>query len=117
MQRITRIVLSTEALEVCEEISRQITNKRMQSLSRSIQQKIECIRYNSHYGLPIAKVKIPQRYIEKYDIHNLFRVELPQFWRMLYAVQLGQDGKETIILIIAIIDHKEYNKLFGYKNH
>ena len=117
MQKVLHIVLLAEAKKTCEEINEQIANKRMQSLSRSIQQKIECIRYNSHYGLPIAKVKIPQRYIEKYDIHNLFRVELPQFWRMLYAVQLGQDGKETIILIIAIIDHKEYNKLFGYKNH
>ena len=50
----------------------------MHSFKRS-----ELLKDNVHYGQPIAKKLIPAEYKTKYGITNLFRVELPNFWRML----------------------------------
>jgi hypothetical protein len=43
---------------------------------------VELLKENIHYGQPIAKKLIPVEYKTKYGITNLFRVELPNFWRM-----------------------------------
>jgi len=48
-------------------------------------------------------------------VANLFRVELPKFWRMLYTLTNGNSEIEIIAFILDVIDHKEYGKKFGYK--
>lgn len=73
------------------------------------------IKNNFHYGQPISKNKIPKVYIDKYDIYKLFWVSLPNYWRMLYILKDGENKIEIIAFIIDIINHKEYDKLFGYK--
>ena len=50
----------------------------------------------------------------KYDITNLFRVELSNFWRMLYTLTDDQTEVIVIAFILDIIDHDEYDKKFGY---
>ena len=68
-----------------------------------------------HYGNPIAKKLIPKEYKIKYDISNLFRVELPNFWRMLYTLTDGETEVEVIAFVLDVIGHKDYNKKFGYR--
>jgi len=46
----------------------------------------------------------------------LFRVELPNFWRMLYTLVEGGTKIEIIAFVIDILDHKNYDKVFGYKH-
>lgn len=70
---------------------------------------------NYHYGDPIAKDLIPQEYKEKYDIKNLFRVELPNYWRMLYTLTDDETKIEIIAFVLDFVDHLTYNKKFGYK--
>jgi len=53
--------------------------------------------------------------MEKYGVKNLFRVELPHYWRMLYTLTNGESEIEIIAFVLDIIDHKEYNKKFRYK--
>ena len=52
---------------------------------KAVNQKVELIKINPHYGDPIGKDKIPEEYKQRYSTVNLFRVELPAFWRMLYT--------------------------------
>ncbi len=55
------------------------------------------------------------RYINaQAPVTNLFRVELPNFWRMLYTLTAEGDV-EIIAFILDIIDHKTYDKKFGYR--
>jgi len=68
-----------------------------------------------HYGNPIAKNLIPQEYRDKYGITNLFRVELPSFWRILYTLTEGENELEVVAFVLGIIDHKGYDRKFGYK--
>ncbi len=81
---------------------------------KSIDQKIELIKANPHYGDGVPKNLIPKKYILQYGVTNLFRVELPNFWRMLYTLTAGGEI-EIIAFILDIIDHKAYDKKFGYK--
>ena len=56
---------------------------------------------------------IPREYKQRYEANNLFRVELPNFWRMLYTIK--DKEIEIIAFILDIVDHKEYNRKFGYR--
>jgi Txe/YoeB family toxin of Txe-Axe toxin-antitoxin module len=121
MSKPVRVVLLGEAEEefkkLNEIVGRQLESGRESSeeiqLLRSIKQKVEFIKNNPFYGEPIAKNLIPEEYKLKYKSINLFRVELSQFWRMLYT--LKGDEIEIVAFVLDIIDHPEYNKKFGYR--
>ncbi len=78
-------------------------------LLKSVRQKIEFIKANPFYGDNIKKNLIPK----EYKVDNLWRVELSQFWRMLYTIR--GDQIEIICFILDILDHDKYNKKFGYR--
>ena len=88
-------------------------NTEEMQLLRSIKQKIDFIKANPFYGDNIPKPLIPKEYILKYNAKNLWRVELTNYWRMLYTIK--GDQVEVICFILDIIGHKEYDKKFGYR--
>ncbi|MBL7160934.1 MAG: hypothetical protein ISS93_03750 [Candidatus Aenigmarchaeota archaeon] len=64
-------------------------------------------------GQKIQKRLWPKYYVQKYGISNLWRLRLDDYWRMIYTLL---NGKIRIVAVILdVIDHKEYNKRFGYK--
>lgn len=110
-----RIILSKEAEEVFRYLqAASKTSKIEKSILKGFYKKIDFIKTNFQYGNPISKRLIPKEYTEKYKITNLFRVELPNFWRMLYAVNEEESQIEIIAFVLDIIDHKAYNKKFKY---
>ena len=110
-----KIILSPEAEEIYKKLNAEAeTNKQSRMILKAINQKKELIKQNIHYGNPIAKNLIPEEYKIKYGIKNLFRVELPAFWRMLYTLTNNEEI-EIIAFVIDIIDHPTYNDKFGYK--
>jgi hypothetical protein len=111
-----RVILSPDAKEVFEYLNSEVeTSKQERMILKAIKQKSDLIKANPHYGNPISKKLIPREYTQKYGITNLFRVELPNFWRMLYTLTEGETKIEIIAFVLDIIEHKEYNKKFGYK--
>lgn len=60
--------------------------------------------YNKNYG---------QEYVKKYGINNLFRYRLSGGYRLAYTVVGRLRGKTSVIL--DALDHKDYDKLFGYR--
>lgn len=110
-----RAILSPEAEEVYKYLNAQAAHSKTErSILNAVNNKIELIKANFHYGNPIAKDKIPQEYREKYGITNLFRVELPNYWRMLYSLTDAETKIEIIAFVLDIIDHETYDKKFGY---
>ncbi|MEK6906212.1 MAG: hypothetical protein AABW81_01175 [Nanoarchaeota archaeon] len=110
-----RVILSPEAEEVYKKLNSEAEYvKQSKMILKAINQKIELIKANIHYGNPIAKNLIPEEYKQKYSATNLFRVELPVFWRMLYTLTDNEDI-EIIAFVLDIIDHPDYNKKFGYR--
>ena len=84
-------------------------NSEEMQLLRSIKQKVDFIRANPFYGDNVPKKLIPK----DYNVQNLWRVELTNFWRMLYTIK--GDQIEIICFVLDILDHKRYDKIFGYK--
>ena len=109
------VVLSPEAEEVYKKLNEEAgANKQSRMILKAVNNKIDLIKANIHYGSPIAKNLIPEEYKKKYGTTNLFRVELPAFWRMLYTLT-NNNEVEIIAFVLDIIDHPTYDNKFGYK--
>ena len=87
-------------------------DKEARSILNSFERIKEILKQNPQYGDPIPKRLIPQSLLNL-GIGNLYRVELSNFWRMLYTIEGNK--VEIFVFVLNIIDHKGYNKLFGYK--
>jgi len=110
-----RVVLSPDANAVYLRLESETESKASSSLVRAIDEKIEIIKTNFHYGQPISKCLIPAEYRVRYGSTNVFHVKLPLFWRMLYSLEDGEGGIVVIVFILDILDHPTYDKKFGYK--
>jgi hypothetical protein len=60
----------------------------------------------------IRQSLIPKHYVDKYGIDNLWKYDLPNGWRLLYS--LGKDEVEIIAIVLEWMDHKDYERRFGY---
>ena len=67
------------------------------------------LKQNPFYGDQLKKAQIPAQYA----VENLWRIELVVYWRMFYTIQ--GDKVEIICFILEILDHKSYDKRFGYR--
>jgi hypothetical protein len=116
MKKQVRVILSKDASEVYKFLNVNApVSKQEKIILNSLNQKVELIKHNPHFGNPISKKLIPKEYFKKYGINNLFRVELPNFWRMLYTLTEGETKVEVIAFVLDLIDHSKYNKKFGYR--
>lgn len=121
MNKNVRVVLLDDADEAYKKLNfivgEQISLGKQSSfeiqLLKSIKQKLEFIKTNSHYGDPIKKSLIPDEYVKKYGRINLFRVELTGFWRMLYMLRGSE--VEVVAFVLDILNHENYDKKFGYR--
>ena len=119
MKKPIRIILLENADKEFKKLNEKVGNQLKEgiqsseeiTLFNSIKQKIEFIKANPFYGNNIKKALIPK----EYDVKNLWRLELSQFWRMLYTIK--GDKIEIICFILDILNHKDYNKKFGYKKN
>lgn len=117
MKNQATILLSPEAAEVYDYLKENAAgSKTERMLLKAIHGKADIIKTNTHYGESVAKHLIPEEYISKYNAANLFRVELPAFWRMLYTLKKDESEVEIIAFVLDIIDHKKYNKKFNYRS-
>jgi len=97
---------------VGEEVSKGISSSKNQSLLRSIKTKFNFIENNPQYGEPIGKDKTLKRY-SKLGLSSLYWVKLSQYWRMIYTLKGSE--VEILSIILDIVDHKKYDKIFKYK--
>lgn len=122
MNKPVRVILLDEADSeykklneiVGQQLQESKENTEEMQLLKSINQKKDFIKANPFYGDNIPKGLIPKEYIIKHNAKNLWRVELVNYWRMLYTIK--GDQIEIICFILDILSHKEYDKKFGYKS-
>ncbi|MBU2099786.1 hypothetical protein KKG83_02460 [Candidatus Micrarchaeota archaeon] len=88
---------------------------------KGINDKIELLKINCEAGIQIKKKQIPKKYLEKYEVTNLWKINLPSYWRMIYTLkQPLREATEIDVLsiwldVLDIIDHEKYDKIFRYK--
>jgi hypothetical protein len=105
-----RIFLKGQAQIAFLELKRR-TDKESQSILRSIERVKEILVRNPQYGDPVRKELIPDEFL-KQGIGNIYRAELSNFWRMIYTLEGNK--LEIFLFILKIMDHSDYDKLFGY---
>ena len=92
------------------EVKKGLLNSQNHQLLTKIDRTIEILKSDPDYGVSIAKDIIPKELIKEYNINNLRKVNLSNYWRTI-----NTDSVEIVSIVLKVMDHKKYNKLFGYK--
>ncbi len=71
------------------------------------------LEYNMFAGEQIQRDRIPNYYIRKYGVRNLYRYQHPEGYRSTYTLTARKD-LGVCPTIIDLMSHKEYEKRFGY---
>lgn len=116
--KIVRVQFVGNAAEEFEQLNKivgkeqvnNITNSERQQLLKSVKQKIELIKANPQYGDAVPKALVKR---SGYPVDNLWVVDLAGYWRMLYTLKGSQ--VEILCIVLEIVDHKRYDKIFGYR--
>ena len=116
------VKLSEEANEMFEELDKLVKEERQkgiessfhQTLLRSILRVRTLLKENPFAEDQIPKRQMPRKYSERYDAENIWRIELANRWRLVYTITGNQI--EIITFVLDIYDHKDYDKVFGYKH-
>lgn len=79
---------------------------------KSLSKAFQTIENNAFSGIQIPKKLIPRNYLKKYGIHNLWKYNLPDGWRLIYSIE----SKHIIVvsLVIDWMNHKDYEQTFNY---
>ena len=89
-----------------------LSDKQEKELYNHLIRAFKDIEENAFCGIQISKKLIPREYFKKYNIHNLWKYNLPDAWRLLYSIE----NNEIIVISIVLewLDHKEYDRRFKY---
>ena len=82
-------------------------------LLKAIEREKDCLLIDPHRGFQIQKSKIPKEMVTEYGLTNLWKINLPDYWRMLYTITGNE--LEIISILLEFMDHQKYDKLFGYE--
>lgn len=79
---------------------------------KEINKVIAILEEDPFSGTQIPKRLIPKEYNKIFKPDNLWKYDLNKSWRLIYWVSSDDNGQIT--LLIDWMDHKRYDKLFGY---
>jgi hypothetical protein len=82
-------------------------------LYANIERTIGKLKYNPYRGDRIKKERIPKSYKAKYGMDNLLKININQYWRLLYFLE-AFDNTTVLVILIDFMSHPEYDRLFGY---
>jgi len=82
-------------------------------IKKYIKRAIRDIEMNAFCAIPVPKKLIPEIYIKRFGIRNLWKYDLPDGWRLLYTVTTPSQV-EIVSVILEWFDHPNYERRFGY---
>jgi|SRR3989338_2896983 len=90
-----------------------VENSLEMQLLKSIDREISNLKINPQKGLPIKRSYISKQVVQRYGTNKLWKLELVSFWRIIYTIT--GDEVKIITFILEIMDHKKYDKVFGWR--
>jgi hypothetical protein len=79
-----------------------------------VDEVIQALKDGSIVGEHVKKKQIPQYYKQRHNVQVLYRVSLPQHWRLIYTFLTLNEGEKPRPYLLELMDHDQYNKRFGY---
>ena len=83
-------------------------------LLRIVDKGIAKLAVDIQAGKKIQKRLWPVEYIRTYGVTNLWKLNLDSYWRMIYTIR--GSNVEIIAFVLDILNHKKYDRKFGYKS-
>lgn len=64
-------------------------------------------------GKHVPRKLVAKDYVARYGVTNLWKLNLDACWRMIYTLE----GDRVMLhcIVLEVLDHKKYNRKFGYK--
>lgn len=75
---------------------------------------IEKLKEDKEAGKRIRKELIPSYYESRYEVTNLWKLNLDASWRLVYTI-MGTEVK-LMTIVLEVLDHKDYDRRFGYRS-
>lgn len=82
-------------------------------LKSQLDEAMDLLKKDPVIGNRIQTSLWPKKYVKKYGINILYRYRVGSNWRIIYTVLGKPDG--LVCVILEVLDHKNYDNLFGYK--
>ena len=109
-----RIIKKSEVVFVNDKIEKEFNSlEKNNEIRKWIERAIEDMKQNAFCGIQFPKKLIPKEYIQKYEINNLWKYDLPDGWRLVYSITTP-NKVEILTIILEWFDHKEYERRFHY---
>tara|TARA_Y100000034_G_scaffold51447_1_gene63276 strand:- start:4527 stop:4862 length:336 start_codon:yes stop_codon:yes gene_type:complete len=89
-----------------------ISHSEEKELKRHIERAFNDICKNPFCGIQIPKRLIPEEYVKRLNLRNVWKYNLPGAWRLLYSLE--SNNLYIISIILEWLDHKEYERRFKY---
>ena len=83
-------------------------------IKNALDEVIQALKNDSIIGEHVKHEQIPNYYKQRHNVQVLYRVALPQSWRLIYTFQTFAKGEKPKVLLLELMDHNRYNKRFGY---
>lgn len=83
-------------------------------LAVEINDAMDRLKENPLLGIRIERRLWPKEYVIRYGIDNLRKYDLRNGWRLLYT--LAGNKIEIVAILLEWLDHKSYERRFGYKS-
>ena len=84
------------------------------AIKNKVDEIIQSLKNDSIVGEHIKHEQIPNYYKHRHNVQVLYRVALPNHWRLIYTFQTFAKGEKPKVLLLELMDHDSYNKRFGY---
>jgi len=82
-------------------------------IKKAIKRAIRDLETDAFFGIQIPKRIFPKQYIQKYNLNNLWKYDLPQAWRLIYTIT-RENEVEIVCAILNWFPHKNYERKFNY---
>ncbi len=97
---------------VSEQKEQGIENSFDMQLLKAIDREKLNLKLNPQKGIHIKKRNITKQVVQRYNTDKLWKLDFVGFWRMIYTIT--GDEVRIITFILEIMDHKKYDRIFGY---
>ena len=80
---------------------------------KAIEREKNNLKINPQHGTHIPRKYIPRQAVQRYGTDRLWKIDLVGYWRLIYTIT--GDEVKIVAFVLEFIDHKGYDKVFGYK--
>jgi hypothetical protein len=112
--RADRVILTDTAVAQLDSLAAS-PDPRHQSVVRRVHSLKAALLTDALHGEVVPPPRIPRALVAKHGVENLYVVDLPSFWRLLYTLVRYDRGR--VVAILEIVDHRVYDRWFPGRGH